>query len=151
MGTALWCLCPILAGLSNSLFSFSIEKKDLLLGFNLIARLNSHSSYGRLFETTIVKITIMKSPAVLKCRLALTSLFLFSLNMLAIAQDQVVIDKQEVGSWFARNWIWVTTGVFVLLIIIVLSSGTRERRKTTTVVKDDLGNVKRVTTTEEHS
>ena len=93
----------------------------------------------------------MKSPTVLKFRLALTSLFLFSLNMLAIAQDQVVIDKQEVGNWFSRNWIWITTGVFVLLIIIVLSSGNRERKKTTTVVKDDLGNVKRVTTTEEHS
>jgi len=93
----------------------------------------------------------MKSPTALKFRLALTSLFLFSLNMLAIAQDQVVIDKQEVGNWFQRNWIWVTTGVFVLLIIIVLSSGSKERRKSTTVLKDDLGNVKRITTTEERS
>ena len=121
------------------------------MGFNPIAPFFGHPSCGRLFETTIVKITNMKSPSVLKCRLALTSLFLFSLNILAVAQDKVVIDKQEVGSWFARNWIWITTGVFVLLIIIVLSSGTRERRKTTTVVKDDLGNVKRVTTTEERS
>jgi len=81
----------------------------------------------------------------------LTSLFLFSLNIMAIAQEKIEIDKQEVGNWFARNWIWITTGVFVLLIIIVLSSGNKERRKTTTVLKDDLGNVKRVTTTEEHS
>ncbi len=93
----------------------------------------------------------MKSPTALKCRLALTSLFLLSLNRLAVAQDKIEIDKQEVGSWFARNWIWITTGVFVLLITIVLTSGTRERRKTTTVVKDDLGNVRKVTTTEEHS
>jgi NADH:ubiquinone oxidoreductase subunit 6 (subunit J) len=93
----------------------------------------------------------MKSPTALKGRLALTSLFLFSLNMLAIAQDKIEIDKQEVGNWFQRNWIWVTTAVFVLLIIIVLSSGNKEQSKTTTVVKDDLGNVKRITTTEERS
>jgi len=93
----------------------------------------------------------MKSPTVLKFRLALTSLFLLSLNLLAVAQDKIEIDKQEVGSWFGRNWIWITTGVFVLLIIIVLSNGSKEQRKTTTVVNDDLGNVKRVTTTEERS
>lgn len=74
------------------------------------------------------------------------SFILFAMHLTAQAQDNA-ITEQEVGSWFDRNWMWVT-GVIVLLLLIVLFSGGKRRSKTTTVVKDDFGNVKSVSTTE---
>mgnify|MGYP005812097283 CR=1 FL=1 len=74
------------------------------------------------------------------------SFILFALHLQVQAQDNT-ITEQEVGSWFERNWMWVT-GAIVLLLLIVLFSGGRRRSKTTTVVKDDFGNVKSVSTTE---
>jgi len=107
--------------------------------------------YGQLFEVLIFKIIIMKSTALSTCRLALTSLFLLALNLFAFAQDKIEIDKQEVGNWFQRNWIWVAAGAVVLVLIIALSGRSKTQRKITTVTKDDMGNVKRVVTTEERS
>ena len=65
------------------------------------------------------------------------------------AQETVEINGQDVGSWFERNWMWVTGAVLLLLLIVLVSGRSRKTRKTTTVVKDTYGNVKSVTTTEE--
>jgi choline-glycine betaine transporter len=67
------------------------------------------------------------------------------------AQETVEINGQDIGSWFERNWMWVTGAVVLLLILLIaLSRGRSGKvRKTTTVVKDTYGNVKSVTTTEE--
>lgn len=74
--------------------------------------------------------------------------FIFSGQDIVFAQDSVVtVNKAEVSSWFSRNWIWITAAV-VVLIIIIAASGGRTSTRTTTVVRDDLGNTKRVTTTE---
>ena len=44
-----------------------------------------------------------------------TRLLCFAILMLSAfivrAQDQIEIDKREIGSWFERNWIWVAAGV----------------------------------------
>ncbi|HTE25011.1 hypothetical protein [Flavitalea sp.] len=65
------------------------------------------------------------------------------------AQESVEINGQDVGSWFERNWMWITGAVLLLLLIVLFSTRSRRTRKTTTVVKDTYGNVKSVTTTEE--
>jgi cell division protein FtsW (lipid II flippase) len=67
------------------------------------------------------------------------------------AQDKIQIDKEEIGSWFERHWIWVAGGLVLILIIALLSRGNSKAgsRKTTTVVKDAQGLTKSVTTTEE--
>ena len=74
-------------------------------------------------------------------------------SLVGNAQDVTDFDKQQIVSWFERNWMWVAGGL-VLLFIIALS-GRRSRRtiggkrKTTTVVRDADGKTKSVTTTEE--
>ena len=65
------------------------------------------------------------------------------------AQDQIEIDKREIGSWFERNWIWVAAGVLLIVLIALMGRGKAGSRKTTTVVKDAQGHTKSVTTTEE--
>jgi hypothetical protein len=65
------------------------------------------------------------------------------------AQESVEINGHDVGSWFSRNWMWVTGAVLLLLLILLFAGRSRKVRKTTTVVKDTYGNVKSVTTTEE--
>ena len=87
---------------------------------------------------------------VLKHSVKIFGIFIFMLTCVTVqAQEKVEIDTQEVGSWFERNWMWVTAGVVLLLLIILLSRGSRGRRKTTTVIKDAHGKTKSVTTTEE--
>lgn len=65
------------------------------------------------------------------------------------AQDKIEIDKQEIGSWFERNWIWVAGGMLLIILIVLISRGKAGSRKTTTVIKDVQGHTKSVTTTEE--
>jgi hypothetical protein len=77
---------------------------------------------------------------------------LMLLTNIVMAQESVEINGQDVGSWFERNWMWVTGGVLLLVILLIAAAGSRRKagvRKTTTVVKDTYGNVKSVTTTEE--
>lgn len=82
-------------------------------------------------------------------RVVFTGVLLLAIQTFLFAQDKAIeVNETEIGNWFERNWKWVLGGV-ILLILIVLFSGSSSRRKTTTVVrKDDLGNVKSVTTTE---
>jgi hypothetical protein len=68
--------------------------------------------------------------------------------MTLIAQQDVKINGADVGSWFDRNWMWVAGAVLILLIIAFAGRGSRKRKTVTTVMKDDMGNVKSVTTTE---
>jgi len=76
-------------------------------------------------------------------------LFLLTPFITLFAQQDVKVNGQDVGSWFERNWMWVAGGALVLLIIAFAGrGGNNKKRTTTTVLKDDLGNVKSVTTTE---
>ncbi|MES1221941.1 MAG: hypothetical protein ABUT20_40970 [Bacteroidota bacterium] len=75
-------------------------------------------------------------------------LLLITPFMTLIAQSDVKINTREVGSWFERNWMWIGAGVLILLILVIAGSTSSRKKTTTTIVKDDLGNVKRVTTTE---
>jgi hypothetical protein len=43
---------------------------------------------------------------------------------------------------------WVAGALVILLIIAFAGRGSRRRKSVTTVMKDDMGNVKSVTTTE---
>ena len=65
-----------------------------------------------------------------------------------IAQQDVKINGNDVGSWFDRNWMWVGGAILILLIIALAGRGNKKRKTITTVTKDDLGKVKSVTTTE---
>lgn len=82
-----------------------------------------------------------------------TRLFCLAVLMLSVfivrAQDKIEIDKEEIGSWFERNWIWVAAGLLLIVLIALMGRGKAGSRKTTTVVKDAEGHTKSVTTTEE--
>ena len=82
-----------------------------------------------------------------------TRFFCFAILMLSAimvrAQDQIEIDKREIGSWFERNWIWVAAGVLLIVLIALMGRGKAGTRKTTTIVNDPQGHTKTVTTTEE--
>ena len=87
---------------------------------------------------------------VFKHSIKLLGVFIFMLSYITLhAQEKIEIDTEEVGSWFERNWMWVTAGVVIFLMIILFSRGSGGRRKTTTVIKDGHGKTKSVTTTEE--
>jgi hypothetical protein len=75
-------------------------------------------------------------------------LFTLLLALRAGAQDKVQVNEETISAWFARNWMWVAAGVILLILIALFSRGSSSRRKTTTIVKDDVGNVRSVTTTE---
>jgi protein-S-isoprenylcysteine O-methyltransferase Ste14 len=94
--------------------------------------------------------TLIKQNPVRKFAGSLFILLVFVLISTGLyAQETVEINGQDVGSWFERNWMWVTGCVLLLLLIALFSGRSRKSRKTTTVVKDTYGNVKSVTTTEE--
>jgi hypothetical protein len=80
-------------------------------------------------------------------------IFFMLTSMIVSAQDKIKISKEEIGTWFERNWMWVAIGaVALILLIALLSRGTTNRlgsRRTTTVIKDDHGKTKSVVTTEE--
>ena len=79
-------------------------------------------------------------------------LFFMLISLMVRAQEKIVIDKEEIGTWFERNWMWVAGGVVVVLLIAVLSRGNTSRlgsRRTTTVIKDEHGKTKSVVTSEE--
>ena len=80
----------------------------------------------------------------------LTLSVLFFSQMIALAQDtKVEINGNDVGSWFSRNWIWVTAVIAVLLILLILSGGSSRRSKTkTTVYRRDDGTVTKTTSSE---
>ena len=78
---------------------------------------------------------------------AVIASLLFSFAVMA--QDKIVIDKGEAESWLTRNWMWVAGAVLLIIILAAGSSSSRRRsRTTTTVTRDDVGNTRRVTTTE---
>lgn len=82
-------------------------------------------------------------------RIIFTGLLLFAIQTLLYAQDKAIeVNEAQIGNWFERNWKWVVGGVVLLLVIILFSSSSSRRKTTTVVRKDDLGNVKSVTTTE---
>ncbi len=78
----------------------------------------------------------------------IATLVLVCTQVLAMAQETVEINQQEVKGWLQQNWLWVAGGVLLLILIIAFSRGSSNRRKSTTVIKDEYGNVKSVTTTE---
>jgi len=101
------------------------------------------------FFMAIHKSSIHQNP-VRKFITVISSMLIFTLISSGLfAQETVEINGQDVGSWFERNWMWVTGAVLLLLLIALFSGRSRKTRKTTTVVKDTYGNVKSVTTTEE--
>jgi len=89
----------------------------------------------------------MKQP-IIKLRIFMTSAALFLLQLIANAQDKVVIDTQEVSTWFERNWPLVAGGVLLLLLIIIMGRRSKRTFNSTTTVNDSMGNVKKVTRTE---
>lgn len=80
-------------------------------------------------------------------------IFFMLTSMIVSAQEKIKISKEEIGTWFERNWMWVAIGAVALILLIALfSRGTVSRlgsRRTTTVIKDDRGKTKSVVTTEE--
>jgi len=89
----------------------------------------------------------MKQPMI-KLRILMTSAALFLLQLIVNAQDKVVIDTQEVSTWFERNWPLVAGGVLLLLLMIIMGRRSKRRFISTTEVNDNMGNVKKVTRTE---
>lgn len=85
-------------------------------------------------------------------RLCLTIFSLFVFQVLLIAQDtKVEINGNDVGSWFSRNWVWVTIGIVVLLIFLMISGNSRSSRHRTTIFRNNKGEITKteITKTEE--
>jgi hypothetical protein len=102
-----------------------------------------------LIEAGTYKLIYMKQYLV-KYGAKLFNVFFFMLPAIMVqAQEKIEIDKEEVGSWFERNWMWVAGAVLLIILIALLGRGKAGSRKTTTVVKDAGGHTKSVTTTEE--
>jgi len=92
----------------------------------------------------------MKQP-IIKLRLVMTSAALLLLQLIVNAQDKVVIDTNEVSTWFERNWPLVAGGGLLILLLIIFGRRSKRNFHSTTVVNDSLGNVKKVTRTEVRS
>ena len=91
----------------------------------------------------------MKQPTQQRSIKTLSFFFmLMIIQITAFAQEKVEVNGHDVGTWFSRNWMWITGVVVLLLLIILFSGGSRSKRKSTTIVKDNTGDVRRVTTTE---
>jgi|GEM_PF-5093774 len=89
----------------------------------------------------------MKSTINRKLSSLFAMLILSSTLLLAQESPSVKVNGNDVGTWFAHNWIWVAAVVLVLLLIVLFSSNSRSKR-TTTVVTDRFGDVRRSSTTE---
>ncbi|MEI9935107.1 MAG: hypothetical protein WDM71_09735 [Ferruginibacter sp.] len=68
-------------------------------------------------------------------------------KQVSFAQEKVNVNGHDVGTWFSRNWMWITIAIVVLLILLLSTNG--GTKKTTTIVRDNDGTVKSVTTKEE--
>ena len=87
------------------------------------------------------------------CKTFFTMCMIVLFQIVSWAQDntKVEINGNDVGSWFGRNWVWVTGIIVVLVLLLFMSGGTsRSSSKTTTYRKDD-GSVVETTTTETDS
>jgi hypothetical protein len=83
---------------------------------------------------------------------AFIALLIFSSLQQVLAQDKVEVNGHDVGSWFSNHWMWVAGAIVLLVIIVLMGSGSSSSKtKSTTVVKDDMGNVKSITTTEKNT
>ena len=80
----------------------------------------------------------------------LFTLFILLQTTTLMAQDaKVEINGNDVGTWFGRNWLWVSGGILLLLLIIIFGfSGARRTSRTTTITNRN-GEVKRTTSTTE--
>lgn len=80
----------------------------------------------------------------------MTVLVMFFFQAIAFAQDtKVQINGNDVGSWFANNWIWVTGLIAFLIIVLLFSiSSSKRSRSKTTVYRNHDGKVVQTTTTE---
>ncbi|GAC1397585.1 MAG: hypothetical protein NVSMB63_17930 [Sediminibacterium sp.] len=76
----------------------------------------------------------------------LFALFLLLQTTTLFAQDtKVEINGNDVGTWFGRNWLWVTGGIVLLLLIIIFGFSGGRRSKSTTITNRN-GEVKRTIT-----
>jgi hypothetical protein len=75
-------------------------------------------------------------------RFCLTILSVFVFQIWVIAQNtKVEINGNDVGSWFSRNWVWVTLGIVILVIFLLISGGSRSSRHRTTIFRNNKGEV----------
>ena len=84
------------------------------------------------------------------CKTFFTFMAVVFFQVISWAQDvKAEINGNDVGSWFSRNWLWVT-GIVVLLILLLLFSGgsSRNSRSRTTTYRRGDGTVTKTTTTE---
>jgi hypothetical protein len=77
-----------------------------------------------------------------------TMIIFFVFPVIGFAQKNVEVNGNDVGSWFSRNWMWIS-GVIVVLLLLLLFSGGGKKRKTTIIEKDNMGDTKTITKTEE--
>jgi len=82
---------------------------------------------------------------------AFIALLILSSLQQVLAQDKVEVNGHDVGSWFSNHWMWIAGGIVLLVLILLMGSGNSSTKtKSTTVIKDDMGNVKSITTTEKN-
>lgn len=75
-------------------------------------------------------------------RFCLTILSVFFFQLWVIAQDtKVEINGNDVGSWFSRNWVWVTLGIVILVIFLLISGNSRSSRHRTTIFRNSKGEI----------
>ncbi len=85
-------------------------------------------------------------------RFGFVILTILCFQIITIAQDtKITINGNDVGSWFARNWIWVTMGIIFLLVFLLISGNSRRIRHQTTIFRNNKGEITKteITKTEE--
>ncbi len=82
-----------------------------------------------------------------KVSIAISTVFILQTSL--FAQQNVEVNGNDVGTWFGKNWMWITGAVVLLLILLLFTGGGHKKRKTRTIIKDDKGDTKKITTIEE--
>src|SRR4030095_12164448 len=93
------------------------------------------------------KITDMKKQSKIGIWLVIGSILMIAFQIPVIAQEPLPAAGGRVASWMQRNWLWIAGAIILIVLLATMSSRPRVKKTTTTVEKDDLGNVRSVTTT----
>lgn len=74
--------------------------------------------------------------------MVLSLLLLCAFQTASVAQNaKVEINGNDVGSWFSRNWIFVTIIIVALFIFLLISEKSKSSRSRTTIFRNNKGEV----------
>ena len=64
-------------------------------------------------------------------KLLIPAFLLLTFNIQLFAQQKVAVNGNDVGTWFGKNWMWVTGAILFLLLLLLFSGGSKKTKTTT--------------------